>query len=98
MESTIVAIFEKKHWPGVRQAQWRGSRLILFLKKGNLLGRRLDFYLNPFTSAIAYSKHRASVETFLPPVLERIHALAGDDLKISSAPPSSRWLLRLTFG
>jgi hypothetical protein len=56
-----------------------------------------DFYLNPFTSVVPYSKHRAGVETFLPPALERIHALTGDDLEIVSVPRSPRWLFGLTF-
>ena len=42
-------------WPEIRQAQWRGGRIILLLQ-GRFPGRRLDFHLNPFTSVVPLLK------------------------------------------
>jgi len=92
-------IFSKNvPWQGIREMRWRGSRLVFILKDKNILARRLDFFLNPLTSSIPYFRHRHDLDTPLPPILERIHALTGDTLPIVSAPAGPKWFFKLVFG
>jgi hypothetical protein len=85
-------------WQDVREIRWRGSSLVLILKKGNFLSRRLDFILNPLTAIVPYWRHRQDLDTPLLPILERIHALAGETLEIVSAPAQPRWMVRGFIG
>ena len=85
-------------WQGIREIRWRGSRLVFILKDKNILARRLDFILNPLTTSIPYFRHRQDLDTPLPPILERIHALTGDTPPIVSAPAGPKWFFQLVFG
>jgi hypothetical protein len=92
--------FVERHfcWQDVHEIRWRGSCLIFVLKRGNFLSRRLDFILNPATSAIPYWRHGHGLDTPLLPILERIHALTGDTPQIVSVPAQSRWIMRAFIG
>ncbi len=85
-------------WQDVREIRWRGSSLVFILKKGNFVSRRLDFNLNPLTSFVPYWRHRQGVDTAWLPILERIHALAGETPEIVSAPAQPRWMVRGFIG
>ena len=78
--------------------RWRGSSLIFVRKSANFLSRRLEFFLNPVTSAIPYWRHGHGLGTALLPILERIHALTGDTPQIVSVPAQSRWIMRAFMG
>jgi hypothetical protein len=92
--------FSERHfsWQDVHEIRWRRSSLIFVLKRSNFLSRRLDFILNPVTSAIPYWRHRHGLDTPLLPILERIHALTGDTPQLVSVPAQSRWIMRAFIG
>lgn len=86
-------------WADVQKIQWVSSRLRVLIKVGGKRRRVLVFLLNPLKSAGAYWAHRLGGEVAPPEILERIHALPIETPPtIASAPPYSRWLLRLFLG
>jgi hypothetical protein len=50
-------------------------------------------FLNPLTS-IPYWRHRQGLDTPLLPILDRIHAPAGETPEIVSAAAQPRWMVR----
>jgi hypothetical protein len=75
-------------WQDIREVRWIGSRLIFIASRGNFLVRRVDFVLNPATASVPYFRHRQGLDTSFPPILERIHALAGTAFKLFRLLPA----------
>jgi hypothetical protein len=84
-------------WSKLREVRWQGSGIVFVFRSGGWLSRRLDFYLNPLTTLGRFMRERLGGDADLPPILERIKALAGDTVPIVSAVSGSKWRLRF-FG
>ena len=97
---SISALFQRKTlFLAGRSRDTLERKLSNFLSQGgNFLSRRLDFILNPVTSAIPYWRPRHGLDTPLLPILERIHALTGDTPQLVSVPAQSRWIMRAFIG
>jgi len=86
-------------WKDVLQIQWVKSRLKVLIRGRGKRKKTLVFLLNPLKSEGAYWAHRLGADVAPPEILARIHALQVESPpSISSAPPYSRWILRVFLG
>jgi len=83
-------------WTEVQEIQWVGFMLRVAIKRASKRNRVLVFLLNPLKSTGAYWAQRLGAEVPPPDILARIRALPIETPpNIASAPPNSRWLLRV---
>jgi hypothetical protein len=86
-------------WNDVLQIQWVRSRLKVLIRGRGKRKRTLVFLLDPLKSEAGYLAHRLGGEAAPPEILARIHALQVEmPPGIASAPPYSKWILRLFLG
>ena len=82
-------------WADILEIQWIKSRLKVLIKGRGKRKKTLVFLLNPLKSEVAYWLLRLGEESAPPEILERIRALPIETPPIVSAPPFSKWTLRM---